>query len=147
MENLNRPKIRNNCNLTKKLSWFEVWMWWHLEFKKMIIYHLLNSINQFWSISWTILLFDYRSNISKVHNRVFHDKEINHISVRLSNRSKVAQNKINFIKNCPHWGLNPQPLDHQSNALPIEPRRNLLRKRLLKWSLFVSYTTSHVGHF
>ena len=27
------------------------------------------------------------------------------ISVRLSDRSKVTQNKINFVKNCPQWGL------------------------------------------
>ena len=29
------------------------------------------------------------------------------VSVRLSDRSKVTQNKINFVKNCPKWGLNP----------------------------------------
>ena len=42
------------------------------------------------------------------------------ISVRLSDRSKVTQNKINFVKNCRQWGLNSQPPDHQSNALPTE---------------------------
>ena len=40
------------------------------------------------------------------------------LSVRLSDRSKVTQNKINFVKNCPQWGLNSQPPDHQSTALP-----------------------------
>ena len=40
------------------------------------------------------------------------------ISVRLSDRSEVTQHKINFIKNCPKWGLTSQPPDHQSNALP-----------------------------
>ena len=40
-----------------------------------------------------------------------------HVSVRLSDRSKVAQNKINFIKNCSQWGLNSLPQDHQSTAL------------------------------
>ena len=33
---------------------------------------------------------------------------------------KVTQNKINFVKNCPQWGLNSQPPDHQSNALRAE---------------------------
>ena len=49
---------------------------------------------------------------------IFHDKEIWHISVRLSDRFKVTQHKINFIKNCPQWDLNPQPSDHQAHALP-----------------------------
>ena len=42
------------------------------------------------------------------------------ISVRLSDRPKFTQNKMNFVKNCPHWGLKPQPPDHHSNALPTE---------------------------
>ena len=51
-------------------------------------------------------------------NWVFLDRPIWRISVRLSDRSKVTQHKINFIKNCPQWGLNSQPPDHQSHALP-----------------------------
>ena len=51
---------------------------------------------------------------------VCHDRLIWCISVRLSHRSEVTQNKTNFIKNCPQWGLNLQPLDHHSNALPTE---------------------------
>ena len=39
------------------------------------------------------------------------------ISVRLSVTSK-EQNK--FHHKLPRWGLNLQPLDHQSNALPTE---------------------------
>ena len=54
------------------------------------------------------------------------------VSVRLSDRSKVKQNKINFVKNCPQWGLNSQPLDHDSNALTTELGRNLLGRRFLK---------------
>ena len=42
------------------------------------------------------------------------------ISLRLSDRSKVAQNKINFVKNLPQLDLNSQPSDHHSNALPTE---------------------------
>ena len=30
----------------------------------------------------------------------------------------LTQHKINFFKNCPQWGLNSQPPDHQSHALP-----------------------------
>ena len=48
---------------------------------------------------------------------VFHVRSIWRISVRLSDTSKVTQHKINFVKNCPQWGLNSQPLDHQSHAL------------------------------
>ena len=43
---------------------------------------------------------------------LFHDKEIWRISVRWTDRSQVTQNKINFAKNCPQWGMNSQPLDH-----------------------------------
>ena len=39
----------------------------------------------------------------------------------LFDRSKVTQNKINFVKNCPQSGLNSQPPDHQSHALPKFP--------------------------
>ena len=69
-------------------------------------------------------------NLSKLSiTRVFHDKEIWCISVRLSDRSKVTQNKINSIKNFPQWGLNPWPPDHHFNALPTEPGRDLLDRR------------------
>ena len=57
----------------------------------------------------------------------FHDKEIWRFSVRLSDRSEVTQHKINFVKNCPQWGLNPSPPDHQSNALLTVLMRNLLK--------------------
>ena len=55
----------------------------------------------------------------EVNYWVLHDRCIWCISVRLSDRSKVTHNKINFVKNCPLWGLNPQPPDHQSHALPL----------------------------
>ena len=32
-------------------------------------------------------------------------------------RSKVTQNKINFVKSCHQWSLNTRPPDHQSNAV------------------------------
>ena len=67
------------------------------------------------------------------------------ISVRLSDRSKVTQYKINFVNNCPQWGSNPQSLDNHSNSLPTMLGKNLLGRRFLKWALFVSCTTSHVG--
>ena len=37
----------------------------------------------------------------KSFNWVFHDRPVWRISVRLSDRSKVTQHRINFIKNCP----------------------------------------------
>ena len=42
-----------------------------------------------------------------------------HVSVRLSDRSEVTQHKINFVKICSQWGLNSQPPDHHSHALPL----------------------------
>ena len=54
------------------------------------------------------------------------------VSVILSDRSKVIQIKINFVKNCLQWGWNHGPLDHDSNALPTELGRNLLGRRFLK---------------
>ena len=54
-----------------------------------------------------------------VDNWVFHDRPFRRISVRLFDRSEITQNKINFIKKWPQWGLNSQPPDHQSCALPL----------------------------
>ena len=79
-----------------------------------------------------------------VSNWVFHVRRFCQI-IWLSDRFKVTQNKINFVKNCPQWDLNSQPSDHDSNALTTELGRNLLGRRFLKWALFVSCTTSHVG--
>ena len=64
--------------------------------------------------------------------RGFHDRPIRRISVRLSDRSKVTENRINFVKNCPQWDLNSQPPDHQSGALTTELGRNLLGMRFLR---------------
>ena len=66
-----------------------------------------------------LMVVDIVSTYSTVNIRVFHDKEIWHISVRLSDRSEVTQHKINFIKNCSQWGLNPQPPDHHSSQVTI----------------------------
>ena len=68
---------------------------------------------------------DLSDNLTEMHivknsNQVFHDRPVWCISVRLSDRSEVTLHKINFVKKCPQWGLNSQPLDHQSNALPDE---------------------------
>ena len=75
--------------------------------------------------------------ISKyMYIRIFHDKKVWHISVRSSDRFKVMQNKINFIKNYPQWGLNSQPPDHQSHALPTVLARNLLEICEVSFLLF-----------
>ena len=42
------------------------------------------------------------------------------VSIRLSDRFNVTQNKINFVKNCPQWGWKPGPPDLQASALPTE---------------------------
>ena len=64
------------------------------------------------------------------------------ISVRLSDRFNVTQNKINFVKNCPQWGWKPGPLDLQVSALPTELSQHsvaslnlhCLYKVMLYWS-------------
>ena len=67
------------------------------------------------------------------------------VFVRLSDRSLQREEKKNFVKNCHQWGLKLGPLDLQANVLPTELGRNLLGWRFLKWALFVSCTTSHIG--
>ena len=69
-------------------------------------------------------------------NWVFHVRPFRCISVRLSDRSKVTQPKINFVKKCPQWGLNSQPPDHQSHALLTELARNLLEMSEVSFLLF-----------
>ena len=72
----------------------------------------------------------------RLHSRVFHDKEIQRISVGLSDRSEVTQHKINFVKNCPQWDLSSQPPDQQSNALLTVLGRNLLKISKVSFLLF-----------
>ena len=68
-----------------------------------------------------------------------------HISVRLSDRFQVTQHKINFVKNCPIWGLNSQPPDHQSGALTTELARNRLEISEVSFLLF--YAPLHMLDF
>ena len=42
------------------------------------------------------------------------------VSVRLSDRSLHREEQKKFVKNCPQWGLKPEPMDHDANALPTE---------------------------
>ena len=75
---------------------------------------------------------------------VFHDMHFCQIIWQIYSYTEQNQfhQKLHLV------GLNPQPLDHHSYALPTELGRNLLSRRFLKWALFVSCTTSHVGlHF
>ena len=67
------------------------------------------------------------------------------VSVRLSDRSLHREEQKKFRQKLPQWGLKPGPPDLQANALPTELGRNLLGRIFLKWALFVSGTTSHVG--
>ena len=77
--------------------------------------------------------------------RVFHDKEIWRISVRLSDRSEITQNKLNLVKNCPQWGLNSQPPDHEPNAVLTVLGRNLLKFSEVSFLLF--HAPLHMLHF
>ena len=82
---------------------------------RTVWWYLSHSISYMWRFMELNLRSLYRPHT--LVNQVFHDKEIWCISVRLS--------------------------DHYSNALPTKLGRNLLGSRFLKWSLFVSCTTSH----
>ena len=76
--------------------------------------------------------------------RVFHDKEIWRISVRLSDRSEVTQHKITFVKNFP-----PLRFEPMTSWSSVSCSSNWARKEYVGdfWceSSFVSCTTSHVG--
>ena len=65
------------------------------------------------------------------------------VSVRFSDRSLHREEQKKIRQKLPP--VKPGPLDLQANALPTELGRNLLGSRFLKWALFVSCTTSHVG--
>ena len=74
---------------------------------------LRNSTNSTtFSVELNVVLF----RVITVDKQIFHGNEIWHISVRLSDRSKVTQNKIYLIKNWPQCGLNPRFLDHHSKT-------------------------------
>ena len=77
-------------------------------------------------------------------NWVFHVRSFRHISVRLSDRSKITQHKINFVKNCPPVGFE---LTTSRSSVPCSP--NWAREESVGdfWSefSFVPCTTLHVG--
>ena len=62
------------------------------------------------------------------------DVEILRISGRLFDRSKVTQNKINFVKNCPWWGLNPQPVRQEISEVSFV----CFMHHFICWTLFIS---------
>ena len=74
------------------------------------------------------------------------------VSVRLSDRFNVTQNKINFVKNCPQWGWKPGPPDLQASALPTELSQHsvaslnlhCLYKVMLYWSCSKKWTKSNM---
>ena len=89
------------------------------------------------SIHNIILHFSYPwiGNCS-IDNRGFHDKEIWCISVRLTDRSEVTRHKINLVKNCYQWDLNPWLPDCRSNAQLTVLGRNLLKIFEVSFLLF-----------
>ena len=58
------------------------------------------------------------------------------LSDYLTDLTLVTQHKINFIKNCHHWGLNQWPPNHQSHALPTNLGRNWLEISEVSFLLF-----------
>ena len=48
----------------------------------------------------------------------------------------LTQHKLNFFKNFPQWGLNLQPPDHHSPALPTELGRKMLEISEVSFPLF-----------
>ena len=93
-------------------------------------------LQNYWKLNWVKMFNTFW---------VFHNKENWRISVRLSDRSLCREEQKKFSQKFFPVGWNPQPPDHQSNVLPTALGRNLLDRRFLKWALFVSCTTSHVG--
>ena len=89
------------------------------------------------------MLLDAFPNLSKsdMNSWVFHDRRFSQIIWQIFKQGRAKK----FRQNCPQWGLKRGPPDLQANALPTELGRNLLGRRILKWALFVSCTTSHVG--
>ena len=69
-------------------------------------------------------------------NRVFHDRPVWCISVRLSDRSEVTQHKINFVKNCTSEVWAPGLLI--ISLLLSQLSEQGICWRFLKWAFFCS---------
>ena len=84
------------------------------------------------------------NHVRTVNIRVFHDKEIWRISVRISDRSKVTQNKIKF-----HQKLPPVGFELTTSRSSVSCSANCASKESVGdlWIelSFVSCITSHVG--
>ena len=70
-------------------------------FRVIILYILGVS---FLAVSLLMIIHLFNANPTDVAVQIGY---IQLISDKLSDRSKVTQNKINFVKKCPQWGLNP----------------------------------------
>ena len=92
----------------------------------------------------TFLAFFYKIDIKGFQNQQKYSwqagtKELSgFFMIRRSDRPKVTQNKINFVKNWSQWGLNPQPLDHHSMLCQLSSGG--ICWRFLKWALVISCT-------
>ena len=138
---LQKDLTRSTCSSSLIIGGRKVWIRDTLRIYAIFILFLDNSrlthkIMWATKINLTFIGFDNDVRSSKKANWVFHDRPVWRISVRLSDRSKVTQHKINFIKNCPQWGLNSQPPDYQSRALPTVLGRNLLEICEVSFPLF-----------
>ena len=108
-----------DCN-TQKL-----WQFWSIQFKKDFLVARCET-----EFIWIVLPY---SVLCHHLNKRF---SIGVFTIRTSDASEVTQHKINFVKNCPQWSLNPWPSDHQSHALPTELGRNLLEISEVSFLLF-----------
>ena len=85
----------------------------------LLHFHLYPTPRSIWII---YILKDWKCNSLK-HKLGFKVRFSSNFSIIrhfLSNRGRIlpALTEKNKIKNCPYWGFNPQPLDHQSHTLP-----------------------------
>ena len=84
------------------------------------------------------------NHLPRPDNRVFHDKEIWCISVRLSDRSEVTQHKINVVKK-----VSPVGFELTTSGSSVWCSDNLASQESVGdvWSelSFISCTTSQVG--
>ena len=92
-----------------------------------------------------------KNSHKKITVRLISTKVLTHITVKNQKQTieffmlgvsdnltdlRLHSTKKKFIKNCPLWGLNSQPPDHQSHALVTELGKNLLEMSEVSFILF-----------
>ena len=123
------------CNFDVLIFKYILSLCWFYSFHKNARFKHLSHLTVFFTFIYyysisNIVLMDSEEIMSTIEFFTIR------ISVTLSDRSEVTQHKINFVKNHPQWGLNSQPTDHQSHALPTVLARNLLEISEVSFLLF-----------